>query len=63
LVQDNLYLDLVLHTWDESPEKVKKLLFIQDMNEELNKLHKISGLTPLSTIISNGSKDMVDYVL
>jgi cupin superfamily acireductone dioxygenase involved in methionine salvage len=33
------------------------------MNEELNKFHKISGLTPLSTIISNGNKDMVDYVL
>ncbi|CAI2385728.1 unnamed protein product [Moneuplotes crassus] len=62
LLKDNLYLDLILHHWDESPDKVRKTLFITDINTEMNRIHKATGLTPILSILTNGDTEMVEYL-
>ena len=63
LVKDYLFIDMMLHEWEGQPDKVKKVFYIQDINEEMNRYHPVSGYTPITGILANGSKEMVDYIL
>ena len=62
LEKDYLFLDLVLHYWEECPEKVSKVMFFTDIDEEMNRHHKVSGYTPITSIFASGYEDKVDYI-
>lgn len=63
LVKDYLYLDLIFHEWESNSDRVKEVFFIDDLNKHMNTYHSVSGYTPITSILANGSKDMVDYIL
>ena len=62
LVTDYLFLDAILHAWDSSPQKVKDTLYFNSIDEEMNKYHKQSGQTPITSIFSSAKKDMVEFL-
>ena len=55
-------MDAILHAWDANPQKVKDIIFINTIDEEMNKYHKPSGHTPITSVFSSAKKEMVDYL-
>jgi hypothetical protein len=61
LGRNTKFLDLMFEYWDTNKDKCK-LLFDNDINDEMNRYHKMSGLTPISSILFNGTNEMVEYI-
>jgi len=62
IVSDERFIKLILDTHENDTQAFTKLTKIQNMSQEMNRVNKMSHLTPINAILINGKLDMVNVL-
>ena len=62
IVSDERFIKLILDTHENDTQAFTKLTKIQNMSQEMNRVNKMSHLTPINAILINGKLDMINVL-